>query len=90
MFLAEKLNRGLSVVDTFRILKDNNVTEQELFKARVLGWCVEWLQAFFLVADDIMDQSITHRGQPCWYKMEGVGNIAINDSFILEAGIYFF
>nr|CAG8434514.1 6216_t:CDS:10 [Entrophospora candida] len=85
-----KLNRGLSVVDTFKLLKDNNVTEQELFKARVLGWCVEWLQAFFLVADDIMDQSITRRGQPCWYKMEGIGNIAINDSFILEAGIYFF
>ncbi|CAH1756194.1 12404_t:CDS:10 [Entrophospora sp. SA101] len=85
-----KLNRGLSVVDTFKLLKDNNVTEQELFKARVLGWCVEWLQAFFLVADDIMDQSITRRGQPCWYKMEGVGNIAINDSFLLEAGIYFF
>lgn len=35
-----------------------------------------------------MDQSVTRRGQPCWYKQDGVGNIAINDSFMLEAAIY--
>jgi len=35
-----------------------------------------------------MDQSVTRRGQPCWYKVNGVGNIAINDAFILESAIY--
>ena len=35
-----------------------------------------------------MDQSITRRGQPCWYRVEGVGNIAINDAFLLEGAIY--
>jgi len=44
-----------------------------------------------------MDQSITRRGVPCWYRQanplspnpsEKIGNIAINDSFILEACIY--
>ncbi|CAG8469806.1 7331_t:CDS:10 [Cetraspora pellucida] len=85
-----KMNRGMSVVDSLQILKDGKASDEELFKARVLGWCVEWLQAFFLVADDIMDSSITRRGNPCWYKMEGVGTIAINDSFILESSIFFF
>ena len=36
-----------------------------------------------------MDSSITRRGQPCWYRQEGVGLIAINDSFMLEAAIYY-
>ena len=35
-----------------------------------------------------MDESVTRRGQPCWYKKRGVGLLAINDSFILEAVVY--
>nr|ODN86386.1 farnesyl diphosphate synthase [Cryptococcus depauperatus CBS 7841] len=84
-----KLNRGMSVVDTVEILKGRDLNEEEYVKAAILGWCVELLQAYFLVADDIMDQSVTRRGQPCWYKMPNVGNIAINDAFMLEAAIYY-
>lgn len=40
------------------------------------------------VADDIMDSSPTRRGQPCWYKLDDVQLIAINDSFILESCVY--
>ncbi|KAG5650736.1 hypothetical protein H0H81_011220 [Sphagnurus paluster] len=62
-----KLNRGMSVVDTTEILKGQPLTEEEYVQAAILGWCVELLQAYFLVADDIMDASITRRSQPCWY-----------------------
>ena len=83
-----KLNRGLSVVDSAKILLGDKFTDEHYKQAAILGWCVELLQAFFLVSDDIMDSSITRRGQPCWYRQEGVGMIAINDAFLLESTIY--
>ena len=36
-----KLNRGMSVVDTVEILRGRALTDDEYFKAAVLGWCVE-------------------------------------------------
>jgi farnesyl diphosphate synthase len=41
-----KLNRGLSVVDTARILKGRELTEGEYTKAAVLGWTVEFVRTF--------------------------------------------
>ena len=67
-----KHNRGLLVVDTVKQLaekQNKTLTESELESARILGWTVELLQAYLLVVDDIMDQSITRRGQLCWYKV---------------------
>lgn len=46
------------------------------------------LQAFFLIADDIMDGSETRRGQAAWYKKDNVGMTAFNDSLLLESCIY--
>jgi len=83
-----KLNRGMSVVDSVEIIKGRVLTHDEFVKAAVLGWCVELLQAYFLVVDDIMDSSVTRRSQPCWYRAPAVGMIAINDSLMLGAAIY--
>ncbi|XP_009621499.1 farnesyl pyrophosphate synthase [Nicotiana tabacum] len=80
-----KLNRGLSVIDSYSLLNDGReLTSEEIFQASALGWCIEWLQAYFLVLDDIMDNSHTRRGQPCWYKLPKVGMIAVNDGILLR------
>lgn len=54
---------------------------QERCQAAALGWCIEFLQAFFLVADDLMDDSVTRRGQPCWFRLPEVKTIAVNDRY---------
>ncbi|TQD77207.1 hypothetical protein C1H46_037264 [Malus baccata] len=80
-----KLNRGLSVIDSYQLLQQGReLTEDEIFLASALGWCIEWLQAFFLVLDDIMDGSHTRRGQPCWFRLPKVGMIAVNDGVVLR------
>lgn len=86
--LGGKCNRGMSVPDSVSLLLGRALTEEEYFQSATLGWMTELLQAFFLVSDDMMDGSITRRGQPCWYRQPGVGMVAINDAFLLEMAIY--
>jgi farnesyl diphosphate synthase len=83
-----KLNRGMSVPDSASHLLQRPLNEEEFRLTTSLGWLTEFLQAFFLVSDDIMDSSITRRGEPCWYRQERVGMIAINDAFMLESCIF--
>lgn len=86
-----KMNRGLSVLSVHREFaksKGFKLSNKDRLQSAALGWCIEFLQAFFLVADDIMDDSITRRGQPCWFRLQEVRLIAINDSFILESMVY--
>ncbi|KAJ0989039.1 hypothetical protein J5N97_007395 [Dioscorea zingiberensis] len=80
-----KLNRGISVVDSYKLLREGNeLDENEFFLCCALGWCIEWLQAYFLVLDDIMDNSLTRRGHPCWFRLPKVGLIAANDGILLR------
>lgn len=84
-----KLNRGTAVPTTLKLLFKDEVVSEELKKeARILGWCVEFMQSFFLVADDMMDESVTRRGQECWHLRNNLGNKAINDAILLETCIY--
>jgi hypothetical protein len=46
--MTGKCNRGLSVVDSYKLLKGADALgEEETFLACTLGWCIEWV--FFFV-----------------------------------------
>lgn len=89
-----KLNRGIAVIEGVRAIRtpqlesSTALPEAEIASAIIVGWCIELLQAFFLIEDDIMDGSYTRRGQKCWYRESGVGMTAINDGILLESSIY--
>ncbi|PSN57541.1 Farnesyl pyrophosphate synthase, partial [Blattella germanica] len=84
-----KKNRGLATVFAYRMLAPKNeLTQESLRLAMIMGWCVEMFQAFLLVMDDIMDSSETRRGRPCWYRKNDLGVAAINDGILLENGLY--
>jgi len=86
--LGGKYNRGLAVVDVVAAMTSElpsvEVRDQAIFDACVCGWMIEFMQAHFLIEDDIMDSSITRRGKPCWYRHPGVSvQVAINDGLIV-------
>ncbi|CAB9513825.1 Farnesyl pyrophosphate synthase [Seminavis robusta] len=83
-----KYNRGTTVVATYRAILKRALTPLEIAQAATLGWTIELLQAFFLVADDVMDESDSRRGQPCWYQVDDVQMAAINDAFLLESFLF--
>jgi len=79
----------MAVPISFKMLAPKSeLTEENLRLANILGWCVEFLQAFFLVADDIMDGSKLRRGQPAWYTKDEIGLSGFNDALLLETCIY--
>lgn len=84
-----KKNRGLAAVLSFRMLaKSEDLTPENIRRAHYLGWCIEMFQAMFLIVDDVMDGSTTRRGQPCWYKVDDVKLVAINDALMIESAVF--
>lgn len=82
--VSGKKIRPLTFLNAYQIIMNHygRTVDRELIYS--LAWAIELYQVFFLVADDIMDHSITRRGSLCWHKKEEVGLIAINDCFFLE------
>nr|QAX24807.1 farnesyl diphosphate synthase 2 [Matsumurasca onukii] len=84
-----KKNRGLALVLAYRMLTSSDAqTPDKIRDVQVMGWCIEMLQAFFLVLDDMIDGSETRRGRLCWYRNADVGLNAVNDAVLIESGVY--
>lgn len=80
--------RGRTLVDAGYILNDHDLLPAQSEDLAVLGCLVEFFNAAYLIWDDIMDESSTRRGQPCWYRRVDVGMTAINDACLLKSAIY--
>ncbi|XP_014476182.1 PREDICTED: farnesyl pyrophosphate synthase-like [Dinoponera quadriceps] len=84
-----KKTRGLALVYAYKMLAPNDqITQENIRLVRILAWCVELVHAFLLVIDDIQDQSLFRRNQPCWYLHNDIGLAAINDGIMIESIMY--
>ena len=97
--LGGKMSRGLMVPQMVNqtVSRDEpnagneGVSEAatQMHQARVVGWCLEVLQAAFLVVDDVVDEAQTRRGKPAYHRLPGVGaGRAMTDGLILESLVF--
>ncbi|KAH7970532.1 hypothetical protein HPB49_009932 [Dermacentor silvarum] len=85
MSSTARVSRLLAVVQTYELLAEEAAPHLHL--ACLVGWCVELLQCYFLMLDDIMDGSTIRRSHPCWYTRPDVGLRAINDALFLDKAL---
>ncbi|KAL3440385.1 isoprenoid synthase domain-containing protein [Aspergillus insuetus] len=77
--------RSRTVVQTGLTLCNNTCTAHQLSGLHVLACLIDFSHAAYCMWDDIMDSSSTHHGQPCWYRQENVGRMAINNGCLLKS-----
>ncbi|CAG9830972.1 unnamed protein product [Diabrotica balteata] len=85
------IGKGLFTVYAYKMLeKPLLLTDDNIKKACVVGWCHKLMDACLTVDDDIIDSTERRYNKPAWYNVEGVGvNKAILDGAFLDTGIWF-
>ncbi|KAJ8925696.1 hypothetical protein NQ315_009543 [Exocentrus adspersus] len=79
--------KGVTAVVSYRMLeKPGNLTEDNLKLANILGWCVELLETFVGLIEEIVKNSETC---PNGYKLPGVSQATYMEVFNLEQSIYY-
>ncbi|XP_011161322.1 farnesyl pyrophosphate synthase [Solenopsis invicta] len=85
-----KKTRALTLVYAYKLLASSDqLTDEHIRLVRILAWCVELMQAYFIVIDDMQDRSLVRRGQACWYRYNDIGLMAVNDGLMLENVMYY-
>ncbi|VDK70899.1 unnamed protein product [Litomosoides sigmodontis] len=78
-----KFNRSMMLIRAYKALGGEQ-DEKRLGMVTNIAACLELLQTFFLIEDDVMDEGISRRGKPCWHRLEGIGINGINDGLLLD------
>ncbi|KAG5880161.1 hypothetical protein JTB14_001651 [Gonioctena quinquepunctata] len=83
-------SRGIATVFAYKALeKSENLTQENIKLAILLGWSIRMIESFATIADDVVDKAETRFGKPCWYRNEHVGhNRALVDCLFLKCGTY--
>ncbi|KAL6262158.1 hypothetical protein P5V15_007255 [Pogonomyrmex californicus] len=82
--------RGLTVVYAYRLLASNNqLTEDNIRLARILGWCVKLFQAYLFLFDDIQYRSLLRRSLPRWYRDKDFFTAVIYNGLMIECCLNF-
>ena len=84
-----KKNRGIAVIQSLMCLRGSEFSIFDKCNAFAGAAASELLQNCSLVMDDMMDQSLTRRGQPCWHTLPEIGRAAVNDGLMLEQAAYY-
>lgn len=84
-----KKNRGLATVLAYKMLeKKENLTDENIYSANVMGWCVEMFHTHQLLLNDIMQGTQMRRRAPCWHRRPDVGLRATNDAAFVQSVMY--
>ncbi|XP_039311879.1 farnesyl pyrophosphate synthase isoform X2 [Solenopsis invicta] len=86
--LGGKQFRALILIYAYQLVT-NKFTKENMRLVRIVAWCMELTQAAAIMIDDLQDQSLFRRGNPCWYRCDQIELAAITDALKLKHSIFY-
>uniref|UniRef100_A0A6P7GY07 Farnesyl pyrophosphate synthase-like n=1 Tax=Diabrotica virgifera virgifera TaxID=50390 RepID=A0A6P7GY07_DIAVI len=85
------IGKGIFFVHSYRMLeKPSILTDDNLKKACVLGWCQRMVDVSVIIDDDVFDVSDWRYNKPTWHSLKCVGqNKAILDAAFVESSVWY-